>query len=84
MTRSSSRSGWTSISLRRSITELDRRSVIALIESIEIIGKEDLRIKFRYGLEYEAALKLLAERKAAPVPLMALYPSLMAITKEAV
>lgn len=67
-----------------SMTELDRRSVIALIESIEIIGKEDLRIKFRYGLEYEAALKLLAERKAAPFPLLALHPSLMAITKEAV
>ena len=67
-----------------SMTELDRRSVIALIESIEIIGKEDLRIKFRYGLEYEAALKLLAERKAAPFPLLALHPSLIAITKEAV
>ena len=30
------------------------------------------------------ALKLLAERKAAPLPLLALHPSLMAITKEAV
>ena len=67
-----------------SITELDRRSVIALIEAIEIVGKQDLRIRFRYGLEYEAALRLLAERNAAPLPLLALHPALAAMTKEAV
>lgn len=67
-----------------SMNELDRRAVITLIEAIEVIDKENLRIKFRYKLEYEAALKLLAERRAAPLPLLALYPALAASLKEAV
>ena len=66
------------------MTELDRRSVITLIEAIEVIDKENLRIRFRYKLEYEAALKLLTERKAAPLPLLALHPALAAAIKEAV
>lgn len=67
-----------------SMKELDRRAVITLIEAIEVIDKENLRIRFRYKLEYEAALKLLAERKAAPLPLLALHPALAASLKEAV
>ena len=41
------------------ITELDRRSVVALVESIEVCGKTDIRINFRYKMEFDTALQFL-------------------------
>ena len=32
---------------------LDRRAVIAMIQSIRVMGKDDLQITFRYQMEYE-------------------------------
>ena len=46
------------------MTELDRRAVIALIESIMVISKTELKITFRYQLEYEAALYKLGNHEA--------------------
>lgn len=43
------------------MTTLDRRAVIALIQSIRVLGKEDLQITFRYQMEYEKALERLAQ-----------------------
>lgn len=37
------------------MTKLDRRAVIALIQSIRIIGKDNVQITFRYQMEYEQA-----------------------------
>ena len=44
------------------MTELDRRAVIALIQSIEVVGKEKLNITFRYQSEYDKAIQLLQQR----------------------
>lgn len=46
------------------MTELDRRAVITLIQSIRITGKTDLDIHFRYQMEYETALARLAGRRS--------------------
>ena len=35
------------------ITELDRKAVIQLIQSIHIISKKELKISFNYQLEYK-------------------------------
>lgn len=43
------------------MTELDRRAVIALIQSIQVMGKADINIIFRYQMEYEQALERLAQ-----------------------
>lgn len=37
------------------MTQLDRRAVIALIQSIRVVSKTELVITFRYQMEYEAA-----------------------------
>ena len=47
------------------LTELDRRAVIALIHSIKVVGKTDLEITFRYAMEYEAAKEKLSLTKEA-------------------
>ena len=39
------------------MTELDRRAVVTLIQSIHIISKTELKITFRYQMEYDAALQ---------------------------
>ncbi len=44
--------------------KLDRRTVIGLIQSIKVLGKEDLEITFRYQAEYEAMLARLTAREA--------------------
>lgn len=67
-----------------SMTELDRRSVITLIEAIEVIDKENLRIRFRYKLEYDAAIKLLSERNAASSTLLDGIRTQAAVLKEAI
>ena len=43
------------------MTTLDRRAVVALIDSIRVIGKKELEINFRYQLEFNRA-KAIAER----------------------
>ncbi|MDE2444488.1 MAG: recombinase family protein [Methanocorpusculum sp.] len=51
------------------MTELDRRAVVTLIQSIRIISKAEIKITFRYQMEYDAALQKLSqaqlEREAA-------------------
>jgi len=47
------------------ITELDRRTVISLIQSIKVLGKEELEITFRYQAEYdEAQARLIVAKEA--------------------
>jgi site-specific DNA recombinase len=41
------------------LEELDRRTVVNLIQSIRIISKTELQVTFNYQLEYEQALSLL-------------------------
>ena len=65
------------------MTELDRRAVVALIESIRVVGKTELEITFRYQMEYEAAVKLLARRDKVSAALMLLFPALAMLEKEA-
>ena len=45
------------------ITELDRRAVVTLIQSIRIISKTELKITFRYQMEYDAALQKLSQAR---------------------
>ncbi len=45
------------------MTELDRRAVIALIQSIKVIDKTELKITFRYQMEYDAAIEKLSRYK---------------------
>ncbi len=47
------------------IDELDRRTVISLIQSIKVLGKDELEIVYRYQGEYEAALACLRVVKEA-------------------
>lgn len=55
------------------LTELDRRAVVTLIQSIRVISKTELKITFRYQMEYEAALEALAQSgKISPEVLPAL------------
>ncbi len=44
-----------------SMTELDRRAVIALIQSIRVLGKDDFEITYRYQPEYD---RLSVQREA--------------------
>lgn len=43
------------------MTELSRRAVVTLIQSIRIVSKSELKITFRYQLEDDAALQKLAQ-----------------------
>ena len=43
------------------ITTLDRRAVIALVQSIRVNAKDDLAITLRYHIEYVKVLKRLDE-----------------------
>lgn len=45
------------------MTELDRRVVVTLIQSIRIISKTELKITFRYQMEYDAALQKLSQAR---------------------
>ena len=44
----------------QTMTELDRRAVVTLIQSIRVVSKEELQIHFRFQDEYEKALKMLS------------------------
>ncbi len=41
------------------MTELDRRAVVALIQCIQVVEKTNLNITFRYQVEYDKALERL-------------------------
>lgn len=45
------------------MAELDRRTVVTLIQSIRVISKTELKITFRYQMEYEAALQKLSQAR---------------------
>lgn len=66
------------------MTTLDRRAVIALIQSIRVVAKNDLKITYRYQMEYLKILKELEERDKLPPSLLVMIPLLMAMEKEAV
>jgi DNA invertase Pin-like site-specific DNA recombinase len=40
------------------LAELDRRTVVNLVQSIKIMGKDELQITFNYQLEYDSACSL--------------------------
>ena len=58
------------------MTTLDRRAVIALIQSIRVCGKNVLDITYRYQMEYEKVLVKLAKRSELPPLLIAMLPGL--------
>ena len=66
------------------MTTLDRRAVIALIQSIRVMGKDDLKITYRYQMEYLKVLKKLEERDKLPPSLLVMMRFLTAMEKEAV
>ena len=45
--------------------ELDRRAVIALIQSIRVLGKQELDITYRYQAEYEQELGRFSQGREA-------------------
>lgn len=48
-----------------SMTELDRRAVVTLIQSITVRNKKEIEVSFRFQEEYEDTLKLLSRYKEA-------------------
>ena len=66
------------------MTELDRRAVIALIQSIRVVGKDDFEITYRYHMEYEESVDKLARAGKLPPSLMLLIPTIAAAAKGAV
>ena len=47
------------------MTELDRRAVVTLIQSIMVKNKKEIEVSFRFQAEYEDTLKLLSRYKEA-------------------
>lgn len=43
------------------LEELDRRAVVQLIQTITVLGKDELKIKFNYEDEYEKAMEILEQ-----------------------
>lgn len=60
------------------MTELDRRAVVALIQSIRVIGKDDFEITYRYQMEYEKAVEKLARAGKLPSSLLVMLPAMAA------
>ncbi len=46
------------------LKEINRKSVIQLIQSVKVFSKNEIQINFNYQLEYEKALSILTENKA--------------------
>ena len=65
------------------MTTLDRRAVIAMVQSIRVNGKNDLVITFRYLIEYVKVLKRLDEMGKLPHDLRDILDALMEAEKEA-
>ncbi len=62
--RTSERQKWTRQFREFSnMAELDRRTVVTLIQSIRIISKTEIKINFRYQMEYDAALQKLSQAR---------------------
>ena len=81
---SSSRLRWTQHFKEFSaMTTLDRRAVIAMVQSIRVNGKNDLVITFRYLIEYVKVLKRLDEMGKLPPDLRDILDALMDAEKEA-
>ena len=81
---SSSRLRWTQHFKEFSaMTTLDRRAVIALVQSIRVKAKDDLVITLRYHIEYVKVLKRLDEMGKLPPDLKDILNSLTAMEKEA-
>ena len=49
----------------QTMTELDRRAVVALIQSIRVVSKNELKINYRFQDEYDRTLKMLVACKEA-------------------
>ena len=66
---SSDRMEWTRQFIAFSNMEtLDRRTVVALIDSIRVLGKTELEINFRYQLEYDKARAMVSGHGDSPIP----------------
>ena len=81
---SSSRLRWTQHFKEFSaMTTLDRRAVIATVQSIRVNAKDDLVITFRYQNEYVKVLKRLDRMEMLPPDLREVLDTLVAAEKEA-
>lgn len=65
------------------MTELDRRAVIALIQSIKVEGKDKLKITFRYQVEFVKTLERLNQSGKLSPSLRAMLTTLAEMAKEA-
>ena len=65
------------------MTTLDRRAVIATIQSIRIMAKDDLQITFRYQAEFVQTMERLDRIGKLPPSLRELLDTLRAMAKEA-
>ena len=65
------------------MTTLDRRAVIATVQSIRVNAKDDLVITFRYQNEYVKVLKRLDRMEMLPPDLREVLDTLAAAEKEA-
>ncbi len=65
------------------MTELDRRAVIALIQSIKVEGKDKLKITFRYQVEFVKTLERLDQSGKLPPSLRVMLTTLVEMAKEA-
>ena len=65
------------------MTTLDRRAVIAMVQSIRVKGKDDLVITFRYLIEYVKVLKRLDRMGKLTPDLREILDALTAAEKEA-
>ena len=80
---SSSRLRWTQHFKEFSaMTTLDRRAVIAMVQSIRVRGKNDLVITFRYLIEYVKMLKRLDRLGKLPPDLREILDTLLSTEKE--
>ena len=66
------------------MTTLDRRAVIALIQSIRVVGKDKFDITFRYEIERDQELERLARCGKLPPALRTMVPGPAETGKEAV
>ena len=81
---SSARLRWTQhFKAFSAMTTLDRRAVIAMVQSIQVKGKNDLVITFRYQIEYAQVLERLDRLGKLPPDLREILLALTQMGKEA-
>lgn len=62
----STRFQWTEVFRQfTDMTQLDRKTVVQMIQSIRILSKTELEITFRYQAEYDKIMRLMQEQKEA-------------------